>query len=84
MNIFEEMKEIEILQKRIDFITSMKDSLVETDANMNEVKYWSSEWLVKRYLGMTEEDLRSNAHYKKIEDEEKLKKAKADAEATGM
>jgi hypothetical protein len=33
---------------------------------------------------MTEEDLRSNAHYKKIEDEEKLKKAKADAEATGM
>lgn len=84
MNIFEEMKEIEILQKKIEFITAMKDSLIEQDANMNEVKFWSSEWLVKRYLGMSEEDLRANAHYKKLEDEAKLKKAKEDAEATGQ
>jgi hypothetical protein len=83
-NIFEEMKEIEILQKRLDFVTSMKDGLVETDANMNEVKYFASEFLIQRFLGLSPEDLRLNKKLKIIEDQEKLEKAKKDAEATGM
>ena len=83
-NIFEEMKEIEILQKRLDFVTSMKDGLVETDANMNEVKYFSSEFLIQRFLGLSAEDLRLNKKLKEMEDEEKRAAAKKDAEATGM
>jgi hypothetical protein len=83
-NIFEEMKEIEILQKRLDFVTSMKDGLVETDANMNEIKFFSSQFLIQRFLGLSAEDLRLNKKLKEIEDEESLAKAKKDAEATGM
>jgi hypothetical protein len=83
-NIFEEMKEIEILQKRLDFVQSMKDGLVEQDANMNEIKYFASEFLIQRFLGLSAEDLRLNKKLKDIEDEQKLEKAKKDAEATGM
>lgn len=84
INVFEEMKEIEVLQKKLDFITAMKDGLVEQDANMNEVKYFASEFLVKRFLGMTDEDLRLNTKMKADEEAAKVEKAKKDAEATGM
>jgi hypothetical protein len=83
-NIFEEMKEIEILQKRLDFVQSMKDGLVETDANMNEIKYFSSEFLIQRFLGLSAEDLRLNKKLKELEDEAKREAAKKDAEVTGM
>jgi hypothetical protein len=78
------MKEIEILQKRLDFVQSMKDGLVETDANMNEIKYFSSEFLIQRFLGLSAEDLRLNKKLKELEDEAKREAAKKDAEVTGM
>ena len=62
----------------------MKDGLVEQDANMNEIKYFSSEFLIQRFLGLSSEDLRLNKKLKTIEDEEKREAAKKDAEATGM
>jgi hypothetical protein len=62
----------------------MKDGLVEQDANMNEIKYFASEFLIQRFLGLSAEDLRLNKKLKQVEDEEKLEKAKKDAEATGM
>jgi hypothetical protein len=77
------MKEIEILQKRLDFVTSMKDGLVETDANMNEIKYFASEFLIQRFLGLSSDDIRTNKKMKELEDEEKLAAAKKAAEATG-
>ena len=70
------MKEIEILQKKLEFITAMKDGLIETDAEMNEVKYFSSEFLVKRYLGMSEDDLRENKIMKDKEIQQNLKNFK--------
>jgi len=82
LNIFEEMKEIEILQKRLDFVTAMKDGLVEQDANMNDIKYFSSEFLIQRFLGMSQDDLRLNKRLKQIEDEEKLEASKKAAEIT--
>jgi hypothetical protein len=68
-NVFEEMKEMELLQKRIDFITSMKDGLVDYDPNGNEIKYFSSEWLIRRFLDISEEDIRNNNSMKKKEQE---------------
>ena len=75
-NIFEEMKEIEILQKRLDFVTAMKDGLVEQDANMDEIKYFASEFLIQRFLGLTPDDLRLNKKLKEIEDAENLERSK--------
>jgi hypothetical protein len=58
----------------------MKDGLVEQDANMNEIKYFASEFLIQRFLGLSSEDLRLNKKLKQLEDEEKLASAKKAAE----
>ena len=62
----------------------MKDGLVETDANMNEVKYFASEFLIQRFLGLSSDDLRLNKKLKIVEDDEKREAAKKDSAATGM
>ena len=47
-DVFEEIKEMEMFQKRIDAITSAKDSLVDMDMEGNEIRYFSNEYLVKK------------------------------------
>lgn len=69
-NLFEEMLEIELMQKRVDFIQSMKDGMQDMDANGNEVKFWSSRYLVEKYLKLPKQDLELNSKYKKEEQEE--------------
>lgn len=69
-NLFEEMLEMELLAKRTEHIQSMKDSLVDMDDNGNEVKYFSSKFLVRKYLKMSEADMKLNEKYKKEEVEE--------------
>lgn len=76
-NLFEEQMNLELMQKRIDFISAMKDSLVETDAEGNETSFWSAKFLVMRYLKMTDADLELNEKYKK---EEELTKGKGGEE----
>ena len=66
-NLFEELMEMELMQKRVEFIQSMKDGLVDMDKEGNEIKFWSSEFLVKKYLHLSESDLATN---KKLKDEE--------------
>ena len=70
-NLFEEMMNIEIMTKRVDFISAMKDSLVEVDAEGNETPYFAMKFLIQKYLKMSEADLELN---EKIKLEEKLKK----------
>ena len=72
-NLFEEQMNIEVMSKRIDFISAMKDSLVETDAEGNEVSYWSPRFLIQKYLKMSDADIELNEKYKL---EDKLKKQK--------
>lgn len=64
LNMFDEMKELEVLQKKIEFIDSAKESLIDTDEDMNEESFFSSEFLVRKFLGLSEEDLRLNKKYK--------------------
>lgn len=63
-NLFEEMINIEIMQKRIDFIASFKDSIVDTDSEGNDVPFFSLKFLVMQYLKMSEADLELNEKYK--------------------
>ena len=63
-NLFEEMMNIEIMQKRIDFIGTFKDSLTETDAEGNETPFFSLKFLVMQYLKMSDADLELNEKYK--------------------
>ena len=72
-NQFEEMANIEIMSKRVEFIGTMKDSLVITDDEGNEEPYFSPKFLILKYLKMSEADLELNEKYKL---EEKLSKSK--------
>jgi hypothetical protein len=63
-NVFEELKEMELQTKRVDFIGNLKTQISITDSEMNEVPYFDLGWLVKRYGGFTREDIRSNAKAK--------------------
>ena len=69
-NVFEEMLELELMQKRMDFIQSAKDSLIDMDQDGNEIKFWSSKFLVERFLKLSKQDLDLNDKYKQEEIEE--------------
>lgn len=69
-NLFEEMMDMELMQKRVDFIQAMKDGMVDVDNNGNEIKFWSSEFLVKKYLHLSDADLELNKKLKEKEIEE--------------
>ena len=66
-NIFDEMKTIELTQKRMDFINSLKDLSMGQDKDGNEQLYFSVEYLIKKYAQFSEDDLKLNAYYKDIE-----------------
>lgn len=70
-NLFEEMMNIEVMTKRVEFIGTMKDSLTITNEEGEEVPYFSPKFLIMKYLKMSEADLELNEKYKL---EEKLAK----------
>lgn len=76
-NLFEEMMNIEVMTKRIEFIGTMKDSLAVTDAEGNEESFFSLRFLIMKYLKMSDADLELNEKYKL---EEKLAKAEGGEE----
>ncbi len=69
-NLFEEMMDIELMLKRVEFIQSMKDSMVDMDSDGNEIKFFSSKFLVKKYLKLSDADLELNDKLKQEEIEE--------------
>jgi hypothetical protein len=73
MNQFNEMMDIEVMTKRVEFIGTMKDSLTIQDSEGNDIPYFSPKFLILKYLKMSEADLELNEKYKL---EEKLAKQK--------
>ena len=69
-NLFEEMMEIELMAKRVEHIQNMKDSMIDMDKEGNEIKYFSSKFLVQKYLKMSDDDLKLNEKYKQEEIED--------------
>ena len=68
-NLFEEMMNIEVMTKRVEFISTIKESLVSTDSEGNDIPFFSMKFLIKKYLKMSEADFELNEKFKK---EEKL------------
>jgi hypothetical protein len=67
------MKHMEIMEKRLEFIGNMRDSLMTTNQEtMEEEYYFDQEYLVKKYLKLSDDEIRSN---------EAAKSAKAREEA---
>lgn len=69
-NLFEEMMEMELMQKRVEFIQNMKESMIDMDIEGNEIKYFSSKFLVQKYLKYSSEDIKLNKKLKEQEIEE--------------
>ena len=69
-NLFEEMLDLELMLKRVDFIQTMKDSMTDEDVEGNTIKFFSSKFLVQKYLKLSPQDLDLNAKLKKEEIEE--------------
>lgn len=70
-DIFEKLKETELLQSELDLISTAKDSLIDFDAEGNEVRFFSSEFLVRKFLTtLSESDLKLNRKLKAQEDKE--------------
>ena len=64
-NMFSELKHMEIMERRIDFVGSLKDALVKTDpVTMEEESYFDMEFLVDRYLKLSPDDKAANDAYK--------------------
>jgi hypothetical protein len=60
-NVFAEMKNMEIMHMRLDFIGSMRDSLMTTNQQtMEEEYYFDQEYLVKKYLKLSDDEIRAN------------------------
>jgi hypothetical protein len=69
-NLFEEMMEMELMQKRVEFIQNMKESMIDMDVEGNEIKYFSSKFLVQKYLKYSSDDIKLNKKLKEEEIEE--------------
>ena len=70
-NVFTEMREIEVIQKKTDFIGMLMQNLTVTDADGNETPYFDLDFLVSRFSGITQEDLDANARIKEKKQLEK-------------
>lgn len=66
-NLFEEMMDMELMQKRVEFIQTMKESMIDMDIEGNEIKFFSSKFLVKKYLKLSDADLDLNDKLKQEE-----------------
>ena len=66
-NLFEEMMEQELANKRVEFINNMKESMIDVDTEGNEIKFFSSKFLVQKYLKLSDADLKLNEKYKQEE-----------------
>lgn len=59
-NIFERMREKEVLQKELEIVQSLKDIMMDDGTEA----YFSTEWLIQKYLSMTPDELEENKIYK--------------------
>lgn len=79
-NIFEEMKQMDIMQKRVDFVTSMMgvmDKETDDTGMMQDVPYFDPKFLVEKYLKLSKSDIDRNEEMKKSKEEAAAKKKKA-------
>lgn len=66
-NLFEELLEMELMEKRATFIQTMKESMIDMDKEGNEIKFFSSKFLVQKYLKLSPQDLSDNDRLKQEE-----------------
>lgn len=72
-NVFDELAEMEILEKKIEFIEKLQNALVVMGPSGRERKFFPQEYLVNKYLGLTEQEIKEIKKMK-IKEERELEK----------
>jgi hypothetical protein len=86
-NVFEELKEMDLMEKRANFIQTMmgiNEKQPDSTGMMQDVPYFEPKFLIEKYLGLTKHDIDRNEIYK---EEAKIKNdaaMKAAQQAGGM
>ena len=62
--------DMQLMQARVEYIQTVKDSMVDMDVDGNEIKFFSSKFLVQKYLKLSDADLKLNDKLKSEEIEE--------------
>jgi hypothetical protein len=76
---------MEIMEKRLDFISTMQSSLMKTDPiTMEEMPYFNMEFLVDRYLKLSPDDKVANEAYKQREAAKKAEEPEVDPMDMGI
>lgn len=82
-NVFDELSQFEIDAKRIEHIEKMQTALSVEDPNGRTQYFFPREYLVKKYLKLTPQEIEEIKRLKAKEDEEVRKQAKEDLEDFG-
>lgn len=84
-NHFQTQMELTLLQKRISTIESIRNSLIRVlNMSDSERPYFSSKWLIDKYLGLSKEDMKDNADALEREIQENLQLAIENARLTAI
>lgn len=79
-NVFNELKQMELVNKRIEFIQTLRDGLVEQDDEMNDIPYFDLDFLIQRHGNFSDEDIKLNQKFKDIKKYVKEGYSQKDAE----
>jgi hypothetical protein len=66
--MFGESREIEQLIKKVDFVTSLGE--IKETINEEEVQYFNQDYLIERWLDLSNDDIKMNKFYVKKAEEE--------------
>ena len=88
-NVFEEMKEMDVMEKRSNFITTMMgimEKQPDSSGMLQDVPYFDPKFLIEKYLGLTSTDIARNEAYKEeaqIKNDAAMKAAQASGGGMG-
>lgn len=60
----DELREIELLQKRAESLSAISQAVVYTDKDGNQTPYFDTDFLCQKVLGLSEDDIKLNQKYK--------------------
>jgi hypothetical protein len=78
-NVFEEMKQMLIMQQRVDFATSMMgimDKKKDATGMDVDVPYFTPKFIIEKYLKLSQDDIAANERMKKAKEQQDLEDMK--------
>lgn len=82
-NVFDEMADLELMSRRVEFIEKLQQALIATDPAGREHKFFPRNYLVKQYLKISDEEIETIKKMKLAEDKELFDRGKQEQKEFG-